>query len=46
MANMDKDRMLETAKTIKDPVRRMASWMTCDLPEGLPGALVEMEAIR
>ena len=46
MANMDKDRMLETAKTIKDPVRRMASWMTCDLPEGLPGALAEMEAIR
>ena len=46
MANMDKDRMLETAKTIKDPARRMASWMTCDLPEGLPGALAEMEAVR
>ena len=21
-------------------------WMTCDLPEGLPGALAEMEAVR
>ena len=46
MANADKDAMLRIAQTIPAPERRLAAWMTFDLPEGLIEALMEMEGIR
>ena len=45
MANMDKDRMLRIAKEVHDPARRLAAWLSFKLPEGLAGALAEMEAV-
>ena len=46
MANADKDRMLEIAQTVTQPERRLASWMTLDLPDGLIGALAELEYVK
>jgi len=46
MANADKDRMLQIARTVQSPQRRLAAWMTFDLPEGLIGALAEMECVE
>ena len=43
MPNAVKDAMLDIAQTIPTPERRLAAWMTYDLPEGLVGALTEME---
>ena len=44
MSNPDKDRMLEIAQTVEKPERRLAAYLTFDLPDGLIGALAELEA--
>ena len=46
MSNPDKDRMLEIAQTVSRPERRLAAWMTFDLPDGLLGALSELESLE
>ena len=45
MSNPVKDRMLEIAQQIDDPGRRMAAWLSFDLPKGLAEALAEIQAI-
>ena len=45
MSNVDKDRMLEIARRVKKPEHRLAAWMAFDLPEGLIGALAELESV-
>ena len=46
MANADKDRMLEIAQGVSRPERRLAAWMTFDLPDGLLEALTELESVE
>lgn len=46
MKNAVKDRMLTIAKEISAPERRLAAYMTHELPEGLMGALMELEYVR
>ncbi len=46
MANADKDRMLNIARTLPSPERRLAAYMTLNLPEGLTEALTELEVLR
>ena len=46
MKNAVKDRMLTIAKEISAPERRLAAYMTHELPEGLMGALMELECVR
>ena len=46
MSNPVKDRMLDIARTVRDPQRRLAAFMTFDLPDGLMGALAEMECVE
>ena len=46
MSNADKDRMLDIAKTVPAAHRRLAAWMTFDLPEGLLDALAELEYVE
>lgn len=45
MANADKDRMLDIARTVSKPAARLAAWMTFDLPDGLIEALAELECV-
>ncbi len=46
MSNADKDRMLEIARTVSSPERRLAAWMTFDLPGDLLEALAELESVE
>ena len=46
MSNPDKDRMLDIAMRVPKPQRRLAAWMTFDLPDGLLGALAELESVE
>ncbi len=46
MKNEDKDKMLDTAETVETTAGRMAAWMSLELPDGLAGALAEMESVR
>ena len=46
MSNPDKDRMLNIAGEITAPERRLAAWMTLDVPMALIGALAELESVR
>jgi len=46
MANADKDRMLEIAGRVESSQRRLAAWMTFDLPDGLLEALTELESVE
>ena len=46
MSNPVKDRMLEVAQVVDAPERRLAAWMCQPLPEGLIGALTELESVR
>ena len=43
-AKDEHDRMLEIAQTVEKPERRLAAYLTFDLPDGLIGALAELEA--
>ena len=46
MGNADKDRMLQIAQTVCRSEKRLAAWMTLDLPAGLMGALAELEYVE
>ena len=46
MENVVKDAMLDIARTVPTPERRLAAWMRFDLPAGLPEALAEIESLR
>jgi len=46
MSNADKDRMLSIARTVQTPAARLAAYMTFPLPEGLVGALAELECME
>ena len=46
MENVVKDAMLDIARTVPSPERRLAAWMRFDLPAGLPEALAEIESLR
>ena len=46
MSNPVKDSMLQIAETVTRPERRLAAFMTFDLPDGLIDALTELEYIE
>ena len=46
MSNMDKDKMLQAAESVKRPQARLAAYLSAELPGNLARALVEMEMIQ